>query len=99
MNRENIMGKVYVNPMGYLSMNDNTLDQTGMYDQLKAITDKYGSAFYLKQSKHPFNTQTNEALNQSQACQTPKNKVFHSSKAFHHRHAIMVGTHNWGFKR
>ena len=29
----------------------------------------------------------------------PQNKVFHSSKSFYYRHAIIVGTHNWGYRR
>ena len=48
---------------------------------------------------HSFHTQTNEAKNRSQAGLTPKSKSFHESKSFHHRHAIMVGTHNWGFRK
>ena len=67
-----------------------------MYEQLAAITQKYGSAFFLRQSMHPFNTQSNEALNYSQSCLTPKAKSFHESRSFHYRHAIVVGSHNWG---
>ena len=70
-----------------------------MFKRIEAITTKYGSKFYLLQSLHPFDTQTNEALNYSQACVTPKSKVFHTSKAFHYRHAITVGCHNWGFNK
>ena len=88
-------GKQYLNPLGYLSKEENK----ATYEQMKSITEKYGSAFYLEQSMHTFTTQTNEALNQSQSCLTPKNKVFHSSKAFYYRHAIMVGMHNWGIKK
>ena len=47
----------------------------------------------------PFNTQTNEALNQSQVTLTPKAKVFHESMAFNYRNGICIGVHNWGFKR
>ena len=70
-----------------------------MYSQLSDITTKYGSEFYLKQSMHPFNTQSNEALNQSQACLTPKSKSFHESKSFSYCHAIIVGVHNWGMHK
>ena len=69
------------------------------YEQLSKITTKYGNEFYLRQSMHPFDTQTNEALNNSQAMVTPKAKVFHETRAFHYRHAIVVGTHNWGHKK
>ena len=41
----------------------------------------------------------NKAMNQSQACVTPKAKSFHKSWAFHYRHGIVVGTHNWGFHK
>ena len=44
-------------------------------------------------------TQTNEALNNSQASVTPKSKVFHTSPSFSYRHAITVGTHNMGYRR
>ena len=70
-----------------------------MYEQLSTITKKYGSAFYLQQSMHPFSTETNEALNYSQACVTPKSKSFHESYTFHFRHAITIGVHNWGFSK
>ena len=68
-----------------------------MYEQLSQITKKYGNEFYLKQSMHPFTTQTNEALNYSQACLTPKTKSFHESSSFHYRHAIVIGCHNLGY--
>ena len=73
--------------------------EKAVHEQMKSITEKYGSAFFLEQRLHPFNTQTNETFNQSQSCLTSKNKVFHSRKAFYYHHAIMVGMHNWGYKR
>ena len=88
-------GLVYNNPRGWLSR--DTKEGELLYQQIEEITSKYGSIFYLLQSMHQFDTQTNEALNQSQACLTPKAKVFHSSRSFHYRHAITVGCHNWGF--
>ena len=92
---ETMKEKVYEHPEGFLSKEkENDLK---IYQSLKEITCKYGSPIYLKQ-RMP-NTQTNEALNQSQAALTPKNKVFHSSKSFHYRHAIMVGTHKFGYRR
>ena len=48
---------------------------------------------------HWFTTQTNEALNNSQAVVTPKAKVFHESRSFHYRHAIVIGSHNWRFQK
>ena len=57
------------------------------------------SEHYLRQSRHPFNTQTNEALNQSQTRVAPKSWVFHESKAFHYQHANVIGCHNWGYKK
>ena len=89
--------KTYIHPDGFLSKKNK--NELKIYNDLKNITDKYGSKFFLQQSLHSFDTQTNESLNQSQAALTPKNKMFHSTKAFHYRHAIMVGTHNWGYRR
>ena len=49
--------KVYNHPQGWLSI-DNPQHKR-IYDQLHAITSKYGNKFYLRQSRHPFNTQKN----------------------------------------
>ena len=90
-------GKQYNHPDKFICK--STPNREKMHSQLSAITEKYGSELFIKQSAHPFNTQTNEAINQSQACLTPKSKSFHESRSFHHRHAIVVGTHNWGLHR
>ena len=87
-----------IHPSAGVSVKKN-IDELKIYHDLQQIINKYGSEFFLKQSMHPFSTQTNEALNQSQAALTPKNKVFHTTKAFHYRHSILVGTHNWGYRR
>ena len=87
--------KKYSNPQGWLSR--DTKDGEILFKQIEEITSKYGSEFFLRQSMHPFSTQTNEALNRSQSCLTPKDKLFHSSRSFHYRNSIMVGCHNWGF--
>ena len=89
--------KVYHNPRGWHSR--ETEKGKKLYQQIQAVTKKYGSKFYVLQSLHRFDTQTNESLNQTQAYLTPKCKVFHSSKSFHYRHAINVGCHNMGFDR
>ena len=85
--------KVYVHEQGWLSCEKDAK----IYEDLHAVTSKYGAPFYLEQSRHPFDTQSNEALNQSQICLTPKNKVFHSTPSFNYRHAIVVASHNWGY--
>ena len=90
-------GKSYNHPSGWLSCK-NERDQK-IYQQLNAIVSLYGNEFYLNQSMHPFDTQTNEAMMQAQAMLTPKAKVFHESRSFHYRHAIVVGTHNWGARK
>ena len=87
-------GKSYVHPQGWLSR-DNPEGEK-IYHQLTEITKKYGSRSYLLQSNHEYTTQTNEALNRSQTKTTPKDKVFHTTPSFGYRHAIVVGTHNWG---
>ena len=89
--------KTYNNPRGWLSR--DTEDGEKLFKQIEEITSKYGSEFFLRQSMHPFSTQTNEALNRSQSCLTPKDKLFHSSPSFHYRNSIMVGCHNWGFDK
>ena len=89
--------KQYTHPDGFC---DKTTDMgKKMYEQLSEITKKYSQAFYLLQSMHSFTTQTNEALNYSQACVTPKAKSFHESLAIQYRHAITIGCHNWGFNK
>ena len=88
-------GKVYVNPRGWLSKSDEKGKK--LYSQISEVTDKYGNEFYLSQSLHPFDTQTNESLHQAQAFLTPKAKIFHASRSFHYRHAINIGCHNFGF--
>ena len=90
-------GKEYYHPEGWLSV-DNPVDEK-IHSELLPITTKYGSKHYLKQSQHLFDTKTNKSLNQSQACLTPKSKVFHESMSFHYRDAICVGSHNMGFAR
>ena len=89
--------KVYVPPTGWLSCDVER--EKKIHEQLSAIVDVYGGPFYLRQSMHHFTTQTNEALNQSQAMLTPKAKVFHESRSFHYRHAIVIGCHNWGVRK
>ena len=48
-----------------------------IFQNLLPITTKYGSEHYLAQNQHESDTQSNESLNQSQACLTPKSKVIH----------------------
>ena len=87
-------GKQYTPSPPWMSCEDPK--QMKIYEQLCEITNKYGSEFYLQQSMHTFTTQTNEALNHSQAMITPKAKVFHKSRSYHYHNAIVIGTHNWG---
>ena len=86
-------GKVYTHPEGLM---DKTTDQgENIHEQLEAITDKYGSKSFLLQSIFSFNMQSNEALNYSQACITPKAKSSHESSSFNYQHAIVVACRNW----
>ena len=87
-------GKHYARLSGWLS--HEVPEEEKIYIQLKKIVDLYGVDFYLRQSMYIFNTQTNEALNQSRAMVTPNIKVFHESQSFHYRHAIVIVSHNWG---
>ena len=90
-------GKAYTHPVDWLSCSDDPVPK--VYHQLNQIIEQYGSAFYLRQSMHNFTTQTNEALNNSQAVVTSKAKVLIESRSFHYRHAIVIGTHNWGTRK
>ena len=75
-------GRVYTHPERF---QDKTTDLWKKnYEQLSTIAKKYGTTFYLLQSMHPFNTQSNKALNYSQACLTPKSKSFHETMSFHY---------------
>ena len=88
-------GKTYVHEDGWLCKEKHEKKFT----DLGEITTKYGSVQYLEQSCHFFSTQVNEALNTSMICLSPKQKVFHATKSYQHRHSIMVATHNWGYER
>jgi hypothetical protein len=47
---------------------------------------------------HPFDTQTNECLNQAIATLTPKNVCYSSSIILFSRVALVVGIHNLGYE-
>ena len=51
--------KQYTHPSEWLSR--KVPEEEEMYTQLEEIVDVYGGEFYLRQSMHPFNTQTNSA--------------------------------------
>ena len=67
--------------------------EAGIYRDLLLITEKYGSEYYLAQSQHKVDTQTNKIQNQSQARLTSKSKVFHESQSFNYSDTICIGVH------
>ena len=76
----------------------STTEEEKKYQDIADVT-KNTEVIFLRRSMPPFNTQTKEALNQNQACITPKPESFHGSKYFHYCHDIVVRTHNWGCRK
>ena len=70
-----------------------------VFCQLREIIELFSSEEVLKESQHPFNSQTNEALNKSQSMVTPKVICFSKSKVLIYHNALIVSIHNWGYVR
>ena len=54
-------GKPYHHEAGFCTR--GTPEGEKMYQQILVITSKYGNAFFLRQSQHPFHANTNESIN------------------------------------
>jgi len=83
----------------YLAPNDHRLDKTKhtvAYDQLKKIFDQYANSAQMGYCNHPFDTQTNEAMNQAIATLAPKSICYSSTTSLNSRIALVVGIHNLG---
>jgi hypothetical protein len=89
-------GKLYCAPA------DHRLDRMkhpDTYNQLKEIFQQYASVRMMQYCNHPYDTQTNEALNQSIANVSPKSVCYSSLISLYSRIALVIGTHNQGYKK
>jgi len=66
------------------------------YDQLLSIFHQYANVTQMEYCNHPYDTQTNEALNQVIATVAPKNVCYSGSISLMSRIAIVIGIHNYG---
>jgi hypothetical protein len=66
------------------------------YLQLRKFFDQYVCIKQMAYGNHPFNTQTNESLNQAIATVAPKNVCYSGSGIFYSRIAMLIGIHNLG---
>lgn len=89
-----IQGKTYNHPKNKLVR----LKMGRICIRISAPSFKSIETKILKYSIHPCHTQTNEAINNSQACITPKSKAIRESQTFHYLHYIIIRTHNWGYQ-
>jgi hypothetical protein len=66
------------------------------YNQLKEIFGQYASVGQMSYCNHPFDTQTNEAINQAIANVAPKSVCYSGTVSLMSRVALVVGVHNMG---
>jgi hypothetical protein len=66
------------------------------YEQLRKVFDQYANLVQMAYCNHPFDTQTNEALNQSIAIVAPKSICYSSTTSLNSRIALVIGIHNMG---
>jgi hypothetical protein len=83
----------------YNPPSDHRLDKTKYpetYLQLKGIFDQYANVNMMAYCTHPYDTQTNEALNQVIANIAPKSVCYSSSISLYSRISLVTGCHNMG---
>jgi hypothetical protein len=66
------------------------------YLQLKSIFDQYANVSMMAQCNHPFDTQTNEALNNAIANVAPKTVCYSGTISLSCRINLIIGIHNMG---
>jgi len=71
-------------------------DDTTTYQQLKKIFDQYANLEQMGYCNHPYDTQTNESLNQAIATLAPKNNCYSGTISLYSRIALVIGIHNLG---
>jgi len=88
-----IQNKTYTAPADHrIDRNKHSM----AYEQLKKIFDVYASVDQMGYCNHTFDTQTNEALNQSIANVAPKSVCYSSTTSLNGRIALVIGIHNYG---
>jgi hypothetical protein len=82
-----------------MAPNDHRLDKmkhATACEQLKKIFDQYAIVTQMRYCNHPFDMQTNEAMNQAIAMLAPKSICYSSTMSLHSRIALVIGIHNLG---
>ena len=85
----------------YKAPEDHRIDKTDTttYSQLKKIFDQYANVNQMAYCNHPYDTQTNEALNQSIATVAPKNTCYSGTISLYSRINLVIGIHNLGYRQ
>ncbi len=86
------LGKQYKAPPEHRIKKDDTVT----YQQLKKIFDQYANLEQMGYCNHPYDTQTNESLNQAIATLAPKNTCYSGTISLYSRIALVIGIHNLG---
>jgi hypothetical protein len=68
------------------------------YKQLHEIFEQYASVKMMQYYNHPYDTQTKEALKQAITSVSPKSVCYSSSISLNSWIALVVSTHNEGYK-
>lgn len=66
------------------------------YEQLWKVFDQYANLVQMAYCNHPFDAQTNEALNPAIMNVTPKSVCYSSTTSLNSRIALVIGIHNMG---
>ena len=66
------------------------------YLQLKEVFDQYANITMMAQCNHPYDTQTNEALNNAVANVAPKTVYYSGTISLSSRICLIIGIHNMG---
>jgi hypothetical protein len=72
-------------------------EDTTTYMQLKKVFDQYANLDQMAYCNHPYDTQTNEALNQSIATVAPKSTCYSGTVSLYSRIGLIIGIHNLGY--
>jgi hypothetical protein len=82
----------------YMPPRDNRIqkEDSKTYGQLLSIFHQYANVTQMEYFNHPYDTQTNEALNQVIATVAPKNVCYSGSISLMSHIAIVIGIHNYG---
>ena len=70
-----------------------------LYTQLQEALAEFQTPERLEESAHPFDTQTNEAMNTAVAKYAPKHKTYATSTSLKNRVNIAVGVQVWGYEK